>query len=97
MAGKTRVGNLSNPFKLNAPKLEKNSAGVLKKKDLDRFIAAGGNSDVARMLKQSGAVVTLNKSKRNKGTKNRRIGRVFLMSIQNTDQIINGNRNSYSF
>jgi hypothetical protein len=43
---------LSNPFKLNAPKLEKNSAGVLKKKDLDRFIAAGGNSDVARILKQ---------------------------------------------
>jgi hypothetical protein len=72
MAGKTRVGNLSNPFKLVAPKLEKNSAGVLKKKDLDRFIAAGGNSDVARMLKQSGAVVAFDKSKKNKGTKNRR-------------------------
>jgi hypothetical protein len=69
MAGKTRVGNLSNPFKLNAPKLEKNSAGVLKKKDLDRFIAAGGNSDVARMLKQSGAVVTFDKSKKIKALK----------------------------
>jgi hypothetical protein len=71
MPQQTPENKRGNPFKLNAPKLEKNSAGVLKKKDLDRFIAAGGNSDVARMLKQSGAVVTLNKSKRNKGTKNR--------------------------
>jgi hypothetical protein len=69
MAGKTRLGNLSNPFKLVAPKLEKNSAGVLKKKDLDRFIAAGGNSDVARMLKQMGAVVTFDKSKKIKALK----------------------------
>ena len=72
MAGKTRLGNLSNPFKLVAPELEKNSAGVLKKKDLDRFIAAGGNSDVARMLKQRDVVFADDKSKKNKGTKNRR-------------------------
>ena len=72
MAGKTRLGNLSNPFRLVAPELEKNSAGVLKKRDLDRFIAAGGNSDVARMLKQRGVVFSDNKSKKNKGTKNRK-------------------------